>query len=78
MRAVSSRRHSAHEPSSGFFERVKDVVLHVLNHNERLLLILWYAEKMSPAEIARTLDLTEQQAVRLHRLVLDKLRVVGN
>ncbi|MFM9957415.1 MAG: sigma factor-like helix-turn-helix DNA-binding protein [Phycisphaerales bacterium] len=54
--------------------RVKDAVLHMLSHHERLLLVLWYVERMTLAEIARTLNLTEQQADRMHAEILSKLR----
>lgn len=76
LRPTRARTHSAHEPASGMFDRIKGAVLHVLNHNERLLLVLWYAERMTPAEVARTLDLTVTQALSLHEQILNKLRAV--
>jgi DNA-directed RNA polymerase specialized sigma24 family protein len=57
--------------------RVKEAVLHLLSHHERLLLVLWYVERMTVAEIARTLNLTEQQADRMHAEVLTKLRLAA-
>lgn len=65
---------SATPVSTGVLTRVKDAVLHVLSHHERLLLVLWYVERMTLAEIARTLNLTEQQADRMHADILSKLR----
>jgi len=59
---------------AGVLSRVKEAVLHVLSHHERLLLVLWYVERMTLAEIARTLNLTEQQAHRMHADILIKLR----
>lgn len=56
------------------YTRLKHAVLHALSHHERLLLVLWYAERMTPAEVAMTLDLTEQQARRMHSEVVAKLR----
>lgn len=88
----SARRHSAHleidaahrggseaggEPSAGMIARVKEAVLHLLSHHERLLLVLWYVERMTTAEIARTLNLTVQQADRMHAEVLLKLRAAA-
>ena len=57
--------------------RVKEAVLHLLSHHERLLLVLWYVERMTVAEIARTLNLTEQQADLMHAEVLSKLRLAA-
>jgi len=87
-----ARRHTAHlgteavrsgdadaggEPSAGMIARVKEAVLHLLSHHERLLLVLWYVERMTTAEIARTLNLTVQQADRMHAEVLLKLRAAA-
>lgn len=87
-----ARRHSAHletgaersggpevggEPSAGMIARVKEAVLHLLSHHERLLLVLWYVERMTIAEIARTLNLSVQQADRMHAEVLLKLRAAA-
>ncbi len=63
------------EASPRMLARVKEAVLHLLSHHERLLLVLWYVERMTVAEIARTLNLTEQQADRMHADVLTKLRL---
>lgn len=61
----------------GVFVKLKSAVLHLLSHHERLLLVLWYVEQMSPAEVALTLDVTEQQVFRMHSDVLSKLRLAA-
>lgn len=55
-------------------DAIRNAMLHDLSAMERLLVVLWYAERMSAAEIAATLDMTELQVTRAHRLVLTKLR----
>jgi DNA-directed RNA polymerase specialized sigma subunit len=53
---------------------LRSAVLHELLPLERLLVVLWYVERMCVAEIAITLDMTELQVARTHGLVLAKLR----
>jgi len=53
---------------------LRSAMLHELTPVERLLVVLWYVERMSSAEIAMTLDMTELQVARTHGLVLAKLR----
>lgn len=50
------------------------IILHELTGAERLLVLLWYAERMSPVEIAIALDLTESQAVSMHDRIVARLR----
>lgn len=54
--------------------RLRGVILHELTPTERLLVLLWYAERMSPAEVARSLDMTHDQARAMHERVLRRLR----
>lgn len=53
---------------------LRSAVLHELTATERLLVVLWYVERMSAKEIAATLDMTELQVARTHGLVVAKLR----
>lgn len=53
---------------------LRSAMLHELTPVERLMVVLWYVERMSVAEIAMTLDMTELQVARTHGLVLAKLR----
>lgn len=75
----AGRRGESDQPAvtPKMLARVKEAVLHLLSHHERLLLVLWYVERMTVAEIARTLNLTEQQADRMHAEVLTKLRLAA-
>ncbi|MBN8643896.1 MAG: hypothetical protein J0L61_01475 [Planctomycetes bacterium] len=76
--AVEAPSSSASESlSPRMFSRVKDAILHVLSHRERLMLVLWYVERMTVAEISRTLDLTEQQVARMHADVVAKLHAAA-
>ncbi len=65
------------DAAGGVLSRVKDAVLHLLSHHERLFLVLWYAEKMTPGEIAMVLNLTEQQACETHGKLVGKLRMLA-
>lgn len=76
-RSGESENGAGRDESPKMLSRVKDAVLHLLSHHERLLLVLWYVERMTVAEIARTLNLTEQQAGSMHADVLSKLRLAG-
>ncbi len=55
-------------------DALRAAVLHDLTPVERLMVVLWYVERMSIAEIAITLDMTELQVARTHGLVVAKLR----
>jgi DNA-directed RNA polymerase specialized sigma24 family protein len=53
---------------------VRELFLHDLTHAERLLTVLWYAERMTPAEIGAVLDLPESDVVAMHARVLTRMR----
>lgn len=76
--ASSSNKPMAASEAACVSTDVRDVLrsamLHDLTPVERLLVVLWYVERMSIAEIAMTLDMTELQVARTHGLVLAKLR----
>ncbi len=55
-------------------DRVRAAIVHDLTETERLLLLLWYAERMSPEEIGSTLGLSLQRVVALHARVIGRLR----
>lgn len=52
---------------------IKELFLHELSHEERLLAILWYVERMTPDEIAETLDVTVAQVRVDHSRIIQKL-----
>ena len=45
-----------------------------LNREERLILVLYYYEEMTPAEIGAALNLSESRVTRIHGQVLQRLR----
>lgn len=53
---------------------MRELFLHDLTHSERLLTVLWYAERMSPAEIGAVLDMHEADVVAAHQRILTRLR----
>lgn len=53
---------------------LRELFLHDLTHAERLLTVLWYAERMSPAEIGAVLDMPETDVVAAHQRILTRLR----
>ena len=52
---------------------VRNVFLHGLSHQERLLAILWYVERMTPHEIALALDTTVVRVHDDHAQIIQKL-----
>ncbi|MBL0926718.1 MAG: hypothetical protein IBJ11_03575 [Phycisphaerales bacterium] len=58
----------------GILGNIRTLILRQLDTTERLLIILWYVEKMSRAEIAKTLNMTAAQVEKFHAAVLGKLR----
>lgn len=60
----------AHDPLRGIRERIRQS----LDETERLLIILRYVEQMTTLEIAQVLDLTEEQVIERHQVIVDKLR----
>lgn len=65
---------SAGEVASAARAMLQRIILHELSAAERLLVLLWYAERMSPVEVALALDLTESQAVSMHDRIVSRLR----
>ena len=55
-------------------EQIRSAMLRGLNRDEQLLLILWYAERMSPAEIAEVLESTEEHVQVIHDHAIAQLR----
>lgn len=53
---------------------LRELFLHDLTHAERLLTVLWYAERMTPAEIAAVLDTTESEVIASHERIVTRLR----
>ena len=69
--------HRKSTPVNGGSEahrRVRGAILHELNPTERLLVLLWYAEQMTPREVALSLDLTPAQATAMHDRIVSQLR----
>ncbi len=54
-------------------EEIREIFLHGLSHEERLLAILWYVERMTPDEIAETLDVPVGQVRLDHSKIIQKL-----
>lgn len=54
--------------------RVRAAIVHDLSTMERLCLMLWHAEGMSPDEIGCVLDLSPAQVSALHDRVVERLR----
>jgi len=52
---------------------LREAVLHELSPTERLFLVLRWCERMTLAEIAAVMDMTELQAVRMQRLIVEML-----
>lgn len=53
---------------------VRAAVVHELTHQERLLVILRHAERMTPREIALVLGTTVEGVERMYAAVLERLR----
>ncbi|HVZ92937.1 MAG TPA: hypothetical protein VG797_00350 [Phycisphaerales bacterium] len=53
---------------------VREAMMRDLSHEERLLMILWHAEKMTRAEIAAVLHTTAEQVVNMHDMIIERLR----
>ncbi len=64
------------DDSSSLFQAIRDTILHALSQHDRLLVVLWYVERMSIREIGEVLDLTDQQVRRTHERVVARLREV--
>ena len=62
------------ESSASLFQAIRETILHALSQHERLLVVLWYVERMSSREIAEVLDLTDQQVRRTHARIVERLR----
>lgn len=53
--------------------RLRTAMLRDFTTNERLLVLLWYAERMTPPEIGLVLDLTAEQVSRIHEAIITRL-----
>lgn len=58
----------------GVMSLVRSAVLHDLSHQERLLVILWHVERMTPAEIGAVLDTTAERVLQMYDAVVSRLR----
>jgi len=56
------------------FSGVKGAILAKLDGFERLFVVLYYAEHMTPGEIAEVLEIEAGEVQEVHRHVLRKLR----
>lgn len=63
-------------PESPGRERVRHAITHDLSETERLVLMLWHAEGMSPDEIAAVLNSTSVHVRALYARTVDRLRRV--
>lgn len=72
-RTVAEVRSSAaaRPPEANFLQ---DLLLHEVSAEDRLLLVLWYAEGMSPAEVAATIGCSEPVVRSRHEDLLAQLR----
>ena len=55
-------------------ELLRATVLRRLSREEQLLLVLWYAERMTPAEIAAVLAITVERVRSLHDRIVSTLQ----
>jgi DNA-directed RNA polymerase specialized sigma subunit len=63
------------EPSSRVSREVlTDYISRGLNRDERLVLVLYYYEGLTMAEIGQVLDLSESRVSQIHKEVLERLR----
>jgi DNA-directed RNA polymerase specialized sigma24 family protein len=53
---------------------IRDAMLKALSGVQRLVVLLWYAEQMTPAEIAQAVDMTPDQVERHHAEAIRILR----
>ncbi len=53
--------------------RIKETILRELPHADRLLLVLWHAEEMSPEEISVVLSTPECEVVATHERIISQL-----
>jgi RNA polymerase sigma factor for flagellar operon FliA len=66
---------TAEDPSSkAMREDVRQILVRDLGRNERLVVILYYYERMTLREIGEVLDLSESRVSQIHSAVLDRLR----
>jgi len=64
-----------HAVPAGFdLSDLRDLVSSTLGRTERLLILLGYHQRMSVAEIALTLDLSQATVRGMHRRLLERLK----
>lgn len=80
LRSAHAEHHTTEQPGDPrprLSPRQRDVlreaVLHEFSPTERLFLVLRWCERMTLAEIAAVMDMTELQAVRMQRLIVEML-----
>lgn len=70
--ATKSRR--PFELPAGLETRIRDAIIQDLSPEERLLLMLWYGEGMTPDEIGEVLNLSGSRVLESHDRVVERLR----
>jgi len=53
---------------------IRELVTRGLNRAERLIILLYYFEKMTMKEIGETLDLSESRVSQMHSAIMERLR----
>ncbi|MEQ8850770.1 MAG: hypothetical protein RIB32_03200 [Phycisphaerales bacterium] len=68
----------AMRPQGGFVPTtditLRDAVLRSLDRHDQLLLVLWYAEGMTPSEIAEVVGATEAVVLQAHERIVGALQ----
>ena len=57
--------------------RVREAILRTLPLEDRLLVVLWYAERLNVREISQVLGVPEAQVMRAHDLIVSQLHAVA-
>lgn len=68
---VDSDRSQNHDDALG---RIRGVIVQDLTKEERLLLLLWHAEAMTPSEIGLVLHTSASQIRTMHDRAIKRLR----
>lgn len=74
MTATTTTTRQGKDCQGEAFDVLRSFFVRGLDRNDQLLMLLRYAEGMSHAEIARTLDLTPEQVTARHDAVYARLR----
>lgn len=73
-RANPATKQATRSAQRGIDDSIRSSIVHDLPHTDRLLLILWYAERMTPPEIGLVLDMAAAQVVLAHDRIVGALR----